>query len=344
MARRSSLAVLRRNMLSGLNGAMVKNRILRTALAAPILASLAGCKMVVMAPAGDVAMQQRDLVLLATGLMLLIIVPVIAMTLFFAWKYRASNTNSAYDPEWSHSTKLEVAIWGAPMAIILVLGTVTWITCHTLDPFRPLSRIAPGRPVPAGVKPLEVDVVALDWKWLFIYPELGVASVNELALPVDRPVAFKITASSVMNSFYAPTLAGQVYAMPGMQTQLHAVLNKAGDDEGFSANYSGAGFSGMRFKLKGLKPADFDRWAAGMRAGGGQLTRADYLTLAQPSQNEPVRRYASVDPTLFLDIVNQCAAPGQVCKDRMPHHVAANAQSVAFAGKALCTDKTRPAT
>src|ERR1700740_622641 len=133
-------------------------RFTKALLAAPLLAGLAGCKMVVMNPAGDVAMQQRDLVLLATGLMLLIIVPVIGLTLFFAWKYRASNQAAPYDPEWSHSTRLEIAIWGAPLAIILVLGTVTWISCHTLDPYRPLSRIAPNRPVPAGVKPLGVGV------------------------------------------------------------------------------------------------------------------------------------------------------------------------------------------
>jgi cytochrome o ubiquinol oxidase subunit 2 len=343
MARRSSRAVLRCNMQFVLKSPVATPRLPKALLAAPLLAGLAGCKMVVMDPAGDVAMQQRDLILLATGLMLLIIVPVIALTLFFAWKYRASNTAADYQPEWSHSTRLEMAVWGAPLAIILVLGTVTWITCHTLDPYRPIDRIARGRPIAAGTRPLEVDVVALDWKWLFIYPELGVASVNELALPVDRPVAFKITASSVMNSFYAPALAGQVYAMPGMQTQLHAVLNKPGDYEGFSANYSGAGFSGMRFRLKGLAPADFDRWAAQMRQGGARLTRADYLALARPSADEPVRRYASVDPTLFLDVVNQCAAPGQVCKDRMPHQVAAGAESLASTSKALCADKGRPA-
>ena len=164
------------------------------------------------------------------------------------------------------------------------------------------------------MKPLEVDVVALDWKWLFIYPELGVATVNELAVPVDRPVAFKITASSVMNSFYAPALAGQIYAMPGMQTQLHAVLNKPGVYEGFSANYSGAGFSGMKFKLEGLQPADFDRWVAGLKAGKGQLTRAAYLQLARPSSDQPVRHYASVDPALFKDILDLCVEPGPTCK------------------------------
>ncbi|MFC3069640.1 ubiquinol oxidase subunit II [Phenylobacterium soli] len=313
-------------------------RFFRGAAAAPLLLGLAGCKMVVMDPAGDIAVQQRDLILLATGLMLLIIVPVIALTLFFAWKYRASNLKADYDPEWHHSTKIEMAVWAAPLAIIMILGTVTWITSHTLDPYRPLPRLAPNRPVAAGVKPLQVEVVALDWKWLFIYPELGVATVNEMAAPVDRPIAFKITASSVMNSFYVPALAGQVYAMPGMQTQLHAVVNKAGDYEGFSANYSGAGFSGMKFRFKGLSEADFQRWVAAAKAGGPQLTRADYLKLEKPSADEPVRRFAGADPNLFLDVVNRCAAPGQVCKDRMTHTAQADAAAVAQARNPQCAD------
>ena len=292
-----------------------KVRLFKTTLAAaPLCAGLAGCKMVVLNPAGYVAAQQRDLVLLATGIMLLIIVPVIAVTLFFAWKYRASNTKATYDPEFRHSTSLEVLIWGVPIVTVLVLGSVAWVTSHTLDPYRPLRQVAPGRPVAAGVKPLEVDVVALDWKWLFIYPELGVATVNELAVPVDRPIAFKITASSVMNSFFIPALAGQIYAMPGMQTQLHAVLNKAGVYEGFSANYSGAGFSGMKFRLEGLQPADFDRWVAGLKAGKGQLTRAAYLQLARPSSDQPVRHYAGVDPALFEAILDLCVEPGPTCK------------------------------
>ena len=315
-------------------------RISRTLLVAPLLAGLAGCKMVVMDPAGDVAMQQRDLVLLATGLMLLIIVPVIGLTLFFAWRHRASNTAAPYDPEWSHSTRLEVAIWGAPLAIILVLGAVTWIACHSLDPYRPIERLAPGRPIPAGVEPLEVQVVALDWKWLFVYPQLGIATVNELAAPIDRPIAFKITASSVMNSFYVPALAGQIYAMPGMQTQLHAVVNRPGVYDGFSANYSGAGFSGMRFKFHGMAPADFDRWAAGVRSSGASLTKADYVALARPSSDDPVRRYGAVAPELFSQILNRCVEPGQVCKS---HGMTMAAIAAPVAGKALCATPRLPA-
>jgi len=326
-----------RPVLNGPWGLLTK---LKPALAVPLLAALGGCKMVVMDPAGDVALQQRNLILLATGLMLLIIVPVIVATLFFAWRYRASNTAATYAPEWSHSTRVEILIWGAPLAIILVLGAVTWVTCHTLDPYRPVSRIAAGRPVPAGVRPLEVDVVALDWKWLFIYPQQGVATVNELALPVDRPVAFKITAASVMNSFYAPDLAGQVYAMPGMQTQLHAVLNRAGDSEGFSANYSGAGFSGMRFKVKGLTQAGFDGWIAEAK-GQGALTRAAYAALAQPSADAPVRRFAGVDPALFVDIVSRCAADGQRCKDRSDYRMAFASEALAAATRAICAPRDR---
>lgn len=288
-------------------------RVSRAALAIPLLASLAGCKMVVMDPAGDVAVQQKNLVLLSTGLMLLIIIPVIALTLFFAWKYRASNKAATYTPDWHHSTRLEMLVWAAPLAIIMVLGTVTWVTSHTLDPYRPLSRVAPNRPVAAGVQPLRVQVVALDWKWLFIYPDLGVATVNELAAPVDRPIAFDITASSVMNSFYVPALAGQIYAMPGMQTQLHAVINKPGVYDGFSANYSGAGFSGMRFKFHGMSQADFNQWVASVKAAPAQLTRTDYQALAKPSQDEPARRYAMVDPELYSEILNQCVDTPNAC-------------------------------
>jgi cytochrome o ubiquinol oxidase subunit 2 len=287
--------------------------------------------MVTMDPAGDIAMQQRDLILFSTGLMLLIIVPVIAATLFFAWKYRASNTTARYEPDWHHSTRLEMLIWGAPLAIILVLGTVTWVTTHTLDPYRPLDRLAANRPIPAGTKPLRVEVVALDWKWLFIYPDLGVATVNELAAPVDTPIEFRITASSVMNSFSVPALAGQIYAMPGMQTQLHAVANKPGTYEGLSSNYSGAGFSGMHFRFEAMRSADFDRWVAGMRAAPPQLTRADYLALARPSAEEPVRRYGRVEPDLFQAIVGQCVEPGSSCMagmGGMTHsHVVADASA-----------------
>lgn len=271
-----------------------------------------------MNPSGDIAAQQSHLIVVSTLLMLLIIVPVIALTILFAWRYRKNNTKARYEPDWDHSTRLELIIWGAPLLIIIALGLVTWISTHILDPYRPLSRLDEQRPIAADVKPLVVQVVALDWKWLFIYPEQGIATVNELVTPVDVPVRFKITASTVMNSFYIPALAGQIYAMPGMETTLNAVINKAGDYEGFSANYSGAGFSDMRFNYRGTTQAGFDQWVAAAKAGGALLDRADYTKLAEPSQREKVRRYGSVEADLYDAIVNRCVDRNAVCiKDMM---------------------------
>lgn len=280
---------------------------------------LGGCDMVVMNPSGDVAAQQADLVRTATYLMLLIIVPVIALTLLFAWRYRASNAQAPYTPDWDHSTRLELVIWGAPLLIIIALGAVTWISTHKLDPFRPLERLDAQRPLPADAKPLVVQAVALDWKWLFIYPELGVATVNEVAAPVDRPIRFHISASTVMNTFYVPALAGMIYAMPGMESQLHAVINQPGVYQGLSANYSGDGFSYMRFKFHGLSDADFQAWVQRNRTEGqGQvLSREAYLKLEQPSEREPVRRYAQVDPKLFEAILGRCVDSSKMCMHQM---------------------------
>ncbi len=289
---------------------------LRILLLLPLVALLGGCNFVVMNPAGDIAVQQRDLVVISTVLMLLIIVPVMALIVFFAWKYRQSNAAAKYEPDWDHSTHLELVIWSMPLLIIICLGAVTWSSTHLLDPYRRLDRIAPGNAASLN-EPLQVEVVALDWKWLFFYPEYGIATVNELAAPVDRPVRFKITASSVMNSFYIPALAGQIYAMPGMETKLHGVINKAGIYDGFSANYSGAGFSGMRFKFHGVDQAGFDAWIAKAKASSETLSREAYLELEKPSENVPVRLYKEVAPDLYKAILNMCAQPGKMCMSEM---------------------------
>lgn len=284
----------------------------------PLLLPLAGCaRTVVLSPSGDVARQQGDLIIVATLLMLIVIVPVIALTLFFAWRYRASNTRATYKPDWDHSTQLELVIWAVPLLIIIALGAITWITTHTLDPYRPLDRIGEHRPVPADVKPLDVEVVSLDWKWLFIYPELGIASVNEMAAPVDRPIHFKLTSSSVMNAFYIPELAGMIYTMPGMQTELHAVINHPGRSKGFSSNYSGAGFSHMRFDFIGTDQAGFDAWVAKVRSDGDALDRARYLELAKPSEREPVRHFGHVEDGLYDAILNRCVDPQRMCSHEM---------------------------
>ncbi len=281
------------------------------------MASLGGCNFVVMTPSGDVALQQRDLVVVSTVLMLLIIIPVMALTAYFAWRYRASNKKATYAPEWDHSTQLELVIWAAPLLIIICLGAITWMGTHMLDPYRNLGRITASREIDQSHKPLEVDVVALDWKWLFIYPEYGVASVNELAAPVDRPIDFHITASTVMNSFYIPALAGQIYAMPGMETRLHAVINQKGEYEGFSANYSGAGFSNMRFKFHGLDQAGFDAYVSKLKTAPQKLDTTTYLALERPSEKVAPTPYASVENGLYTKILNLCVQPGKMCMSEM---------------------------
>jgi len=309
---------------------MIRSKLLKLSLLPAVAFLLTGCNAVLLNPSGDVAVQQRDLIYLATALMLIVIVPVMIATVVFAWKYRASNKEAKYDPEWHHSTKLELVIWSVPLMIIIALGSVTWVTTHLLDPYRPLDRLDADRPIPAETRTLTVEAIALDWKWLFIYPEYGIATVNEMAAPVDRPIEFKITASSVMNSFFIPALAGQVYAMAGMQTKLHAVINKPGVFDGMSANYSGAGFSGMNFKFHGLDHAGFDQWIAKARSAGGDLNRQTYLELERPSHNVPVQRYAKVDPELYEAILNRCVVPGSVCmKDIMMRDAMANTAKAA---------------
>ncbi len=261
-------------------------------------------------PFGAIAQQQSHLIVVSTILMLLIVIPVLALTLLFAWRYRSTNTKATYTPDWDHSTALELLIWSAPLLIVIALGAITWINTHTLDPYRPLPATdANGGGAPA----LTVEVVALDWKWLFIYPDQGIATVNELAAPIDVPIRFKITSSSVMNSFFIPALAGQIYAMPGMQTELHAVINRTGTYEGFSSNYSGAGFSGMRFKFHSMMPLEFQQWVQHARESGSALGEADYIELAQPSEREPVHRYSSVAAGLYDAILHQCLRPDHPC-------------------------------
>jgi cytochrome o ubiquinol oxidase subunit 2 len=192
----------------------------------------------------------------------------------------------------------------------VVLGTVTWISTHKLDPYRPLE---------SSVKPINVEVVALDWKWLFIYPDLGVASVNEMAMPVDVPVNFKLTSSNIMNSFFIPALGSMVYTMPSMQTKLHLVANHEGEFDGISANYSGQGFAQMRFKAHSYNQADFDKWVADVKAKGEELGRDRYASLVQPSEKHAVQFFTYNDQTLFHDIVNRCWDGKSVCMDDEMH-------------------------
>lgn len=288
-------------------------KLLLVPLVAPLLA---GCNAVVMAPAGDIAVQQRDLIIIATVLMLLIIIPVMVLVVLFARKYRKGN-NARYEPNWDHSTQLELVIWSAPLAIIICLGAVTWVSTHLLDPYRQLGRIGPDQPVLADVTPLEVEVVALDWKWMFIYPQYDIATVNEFVTPVDRPIEFKLTASTVMNSFYIPAMAGMIYAMPGMQTRLHGVINVPGEYKGIAAHYSGHGFSGMHFVTKGVSDAEFDAWVAEVQASPDTLDRNRYLEVEKPSERVPVMHFAGVENGLYTAIVNMCVERDKMCVSEM---------------------------
>lgn len=284
---------------------------------------LMACESPVLDPAGEIARQQRDLIYISTGLMLLIIVPVMILIVVFAWRYRKGGQGT-YDPKFDHSAMLELAIWSAPLLIIIALGALTWSSTHLLDPFRPLSS-------KDGQKPLVVQVVSLDWKWLFIYPEQGVATVNELAVPVGRPLRFDITSSNMMNTFYAPTLAGMIYAMPGMQSQLHASIDRPVESEGYSANYSGEGFSHMRFGFRGVDDAGFAAWIDAARSSGNALDLAAYRELLAPSERVPVMRFASIDADLFRRTVERCIEPGTPCMSELMQHVHAAAGSPAGA-------------
>ncbi|HET6914383.1 MAG TPA: ubiquinol oxidase subunit II [Rhodanobacteraceae bacterium] len=289
---------------------------LRSLLLLPLLL-LGGCSLVLLDPSGDVAHRQSDIMIVTTVITWLIIVPVMVAIAVVAWRYRASNGKAKYDPDWDHSPQLELVVWAVPLLIIISVGAVSWIGTHQTDPYRPLDRIAAGKPVPADVEPLEVDVISLRWKWLFLYPQYGIATVNEVAVPVDRPIRFKLTGDTMMDSFFVPALVGQVYTMPGMQTILHGVINKPGEYKGFSANFSGSGFTDMRFKFLGLNTQDFDAWVAKARAAGGDMDLAAYKKLREPSRAEPVHYYAKFDPHLYERVLNLCVQSGGVCKKQM---------------------------
>lgn len=200
---------------------------------------LSGCDSALLDPKGQIGLEQRSLILTAFGLMMIVVIPAVLMAVGFAWKYRASNKDAKYSPNWSHSNKVEAVVWTVPILIILFLAVLTWKTTHALEPSKPLVH---------DEKPITIEVVSMDWKWFFIYPEQGIATVNEIAFPANVPVHFKVTSNSVMNSFFIPRLGSQIYAMAGMQTQLHLIADEAGTYDGISASYSGPGFSGMKFK------------------------------------------------------------------------------------------------
>lgn len=272
-------------------------------IAAIILAALllTGCDMALMNPKGQIGMEQKKLILISTWLMLIVVIPVIFMSIYFAWKYRASNTKAEYLPEWDHSKKIEIAVWTIPCIIIIILATITWFSTHELDPRKPIA---------SEHEPITIQVVALDWKWLFIYPDYNIATVNQIAFPADVPVQFKITSATVMNSFFIPRLGSQLYAMAGMENRLNLIANEPGTYQGISSNYSGPGFSGMRFSVLVGSQADFENWLNTVRQSPDTLTTAGYEKLTEESTNNPVHYYSSIKPNIYSDIIHQFMGPG----------------------------------
>ncbi|MBZ9557693.1 MULTISPECIES: ubiquinol oxidase subunit II [unclassified Modicisalibacter] len=257
---------------------------------------LSGCGSALMDPKGEIGNELKSLILTAFGLMLIVVIPVIVMTILFAWRYRHSNLMAKYAPEWSHSNAIEVVVWLIPCVIIVFLAILTWNTSHSLDPHKPIAD---------KEDTLQIEAVSLDWKWLFIYPEQGIATVNELALPVDKPVHFRVTSGSVMNSFMVPTLGSQIYAMAGMDNDVYLVANEKGVYPGRSTNFSGEGFAEMTFDAHVTSEQDFQAWVDKVRGGSDTLSYPDgYRKLAEPTEDAPVQYFSSVSPDLYQDIID----------------------------------------
>jgi len=261
---------------------------------------LVGCSGGVLDPKGQIAAEESKILVNAFATMLVIVAPTILAALLFAWWFRASNGRARYLPDWVFSGRLELVNWGYPLLIILFLSGLIWVGSHRLDPFRPIV---------SSNEPLEVQVVSLDWKWLFIYPERQVATVNELVLPIGAPVHFSLTSATVMNSFFVPQLGSMIATMPGMVTQLYLKADHIGDLWGLSTQFSGAGFAGMRFSVSVKSKEDFARWVDDTRRSACDLDQAGYAALLPESRNVRPFAFRSVAPSLFAEIVKGTLSP-----------------------------------
>jgi cytochrome o ubiquinol oxidase subunit 2 len=250
-------------------------------------------------PQGPIAAAERLLLINSTAIMLVVVIPVILATLAFTWWYRSSNARAARGTDESFEGRLEFVVWSIPALTVILLSGVIWIGSHQLDP---------RAPIPGNTNPLRIDVVALDWKWLFIYPDHGIAAVNQLVIPAGTPIEFRLTSATVMNSFFVPQLGSQIYTMGGMATHLSLLADKPGEYPGFSANFSGDGFSWMQFIVKSVGTADFNAWVNQVRGTGSALDAAGYAELAKPSRAVTPTTYRSVEPKLFERIIEQTVA------------------------------------
>jgi cytochrome o ubiquinol oxidase subunit 2 len=272
-------------------------RTARTALALGVVHLCAGCGLAtspIIDAKGPIAAAERDLMYDAVSVMLIVIIPVFVLAFWFSWHYRASNTKARYDPTWAYSGRLDFVIWSVPILIVAGLAVLSWNNTHKLDPYRPLA---------STVAPLEVQAVAQDWKWLFIYPEQKIAVVNQLVFPSGTPLNLKITSDTVMNSFFIPTLGSQIFAMAGMETRLHLLADEPGSFVGRNMQYSGAGFADQRFEAIAMSQSDFDAWVAKVGQSAEELDADTYRALAKPSKGHPVTYYSTVEPDLFDKIL-----------------------------------------
>jgi cytochrome o ubiquinol oxidase subunit II len=275
----------------------------RAALGLCLALALGGCAGGVLQPQGPIGEADSKILLDATGIMAVIVVPTLVALVAIAWWFRASNTRARYQPDFVYSGRLEIIVWAIPILVIMFLGGLTWIGAHELDPFVPIAA-KPNDP------PLEVQVISLDWKWLFVYPQQRVASVNEVVIPAGTPVHFYLTSASVMNQFFVPQLGSMIATMNGMQTQLHLQADHPGNYYGLSAQFSGDGFSGMNFTVRAVSQDDFQRWVAATQQTGPVLDRNGYFDLLRVSCDVHPFTYRSADPNLFSEVVKRDLPPG----------------------------------
>jgi cytochrome o ubiquinol oxidase subunit 2 len=265
-------------------------------------AFLGGCsRMLLFDPKGPIGEAERFVIIAAFVLMLIVVIPVIVMVFWFSRKYRASNTKAIYMPKWSYSGKIDLAMWLLPFAIITALGFLAWSQTYDLDPFRPIN---------SGVKPINIQVVSLDWKWLFIYPEYDIATVNQLAFPAKVPLSFRITSDTVLTSFFIPQLGSQIYAMAGRQTRLHLLADEPGTYAGHNQQFSGRGYADMHFDAIATSRAQFEAWVQKARQSPSKLDPDRYAELEKPSVSYAVTYFSSVTPGLFEHIINKYKTRG----------------------------------
>ncbi|MER8732495.1 ubiquinol oxidase subunit II [Mesorhizobium sp. M1227] len=273
-------------------------RLLTTTLIGLVI--LAGCSEGVLSPQGPVASAERQILFNSLGIMLAIVIPTILATLGVAFWFRSSNGRARYRPDFEYSGRLELLVWSIPAMTVLLVGGVAWVGAHDLDPRKPIA---------STVNPVRVQVVSLDWKWLFIYPDQGIASVNRLTIPVGTPVSFELTSSGVMNSFFVPQLGSQIYAMAGMVTHLQLLADHAGRYRGLSAQYSGEGFADMRFAVDAVPAAAFTQWVNTTHDAGPMLDAQAYAELARPSESIAPFTYGDVAPDLFNHVQSLAMQP-----------------------------------